>query len=245
MEPLLQIILATLLVSGLSLVGIFLSRNLKKHMVHRMVSFAAGALLGAAFLDLIPEGVEASSPDVFFYYVLSGFFLSFILERFIFWYHCHEGVCKVHPFNYLSLIGDALHNFLDGIIIAVAFMTDTTLGITATVAIIFHEIPQELGEYFILLHGGFSRAKALAYNFLSAVTAIVGALFTYFFLGSEPAFVPILVGLAAGQFIYIAATDLVPELKKIPTHKESLIHFLLIVFGVVAIALAKTFFGGH
>ncbi len=237
-----EIILATLVVSLLSLVGIFLTRKMAKTTTHRMVSFAAGALLGAAFLDLIPEGVEASSPDIFFYYVLSGFFLSFILERFIFWYHCHEGVCKVHPFNYLSLIGDALHNFLDGIIIAAAFMADTTLGITSTIAIMFHEIPQELGEYFLLLHGGFSKGKALFYNFLSALTAVLGALLTYFFLGGEPAFTTTLVGIAAGGFIYIATTDLVPELKKLPTQKESVIHFLLILVGVASIALVRIFF---
>lgn len=210
-----------------------------------MVSFAAGALLGAAFLDLIPEGVEESNPDVFFYYVLGGFFLFFILERFIFWYHCHEGVCKVHPFSYLSLLGDALHNFLDGIIIAAAFMTSGVIGWTTTFAIILHEIPQEIGDYFVLIHGGFSKSKALFYNFLSAITSIFGALLTYFFLGGEPTFAPILVGVAAGGFIYIAASDLVPELKKLPSHRESIFHFLLIILGVAGISFAKIVFGGH
>jgi len=235
MEVLYQILAATIGVSLLSLIGLLITRGVKREQMHILVSFAAGTLLGAAFLHLIPEG--AAQPN-FFYYVVGGFLAFFLLEKVIFWYHCHDVDCKHknHPVTYLTLIGDGLHNFTDGIIIAAAFMSNYALGITATIAIIFHEIPQEIGDYAILINGGFTRMKALAANLASALLSVVGALLTFYYLKDAPQLIPYLIGLASGGFVYIAAADLVPEIHKIIDVKESLIHFTFMVLGVVLMA---------
>ncbi|MFQ5620612.1 MAG: ZIP family metal transporter [Candidatus Nanoarchaeia archaeon] len=241
MELVYQILLATIGVSLISLIGVFITSSLKKEPMHLMVSFAAGALLGAAFLDLIPEGLEHVKDDsLFFYYLLGGFLLFFVLEKFIYWYHCHEGKCHKHPFSYLSLIGDIMHNFLDGIIIAVAFMTNATLGLTTTLAIISHEIPQEIGDYFILRAGGFSRKNALLANFFTALTAVLGGMLAYSFFG-DPEWAGTLVAFAAGGFVYIAAADLVPEIHKVHGKRESALHFVFLVLGIAVIGAAKVF----
>ena len=230
-----DILLATIAISLISLLGIIFTERVAKRYMCLMVSFAAGALLGAAFLDLIPEAIEDGAGHEFFMFILGGFLLFFILEKFIYWWHCHEGECDIHPFSYLALLGDAFHNFLDGVIIAATFMANPALGWTTTFAVGMHEIPQELGDYAILRHGGFSKLKALGFNFLSAVFAVVGALITYFGLQGSGEFQHIVIALAAGGFIYIAAADLVPEIHKVHDSRESLIHFAFLVLGMLAV----------
>ncbi|MBD3249438.1 hypothetical protein GF336_05315 [Candidatus Woesearchaeota archaeon] len=139
-----------------------------------------------------------------------------MIEKFLHWHHCHKGKCDIHTFTYMNLIGDGVHNFIDGLIIAASFSVDISFGVITTIAVIAHEIPQEIGDFGVLVYGGFGRLKALAFNFLSAVTAIIGAVIGYLISGSVEGFVPFLLPFAAGGFIYIAASDLVPEL-----HKES------------------------
>ena len=165
--------------------------------------------------------------------------LFFVLEKFLYWYHCHKGKCDVHTFQYLNLFGDGIHNFLDGVIIAATFMTDTGLGVVTTAAVIFHEVPQELGDFGVLIYGGFSPKKALFYNFLSALTAFLGALVAFYF-GLSDGHTSFLVALAAGGFIYIAAADLLPELQRQKKdQKAGWGRVVALLSGVVLIALLE------
>jgi zinc and cadmium transporter len=173
-----------------------------------------------------------------FFYVILGIVSFFAMEKFLYWRHCHEEECPIHMFVYLNLVGDGIHNFIDGMIIAATFMLSFSLGFATTLAVIFHEIPQEIGDFGILIYGGLSKRKALTYNFISAVTAILGAMITYFsayLQGIETLLVPF----AAGGFIYIAATDLMPELHKKRSGSESLIQLLFILLGIGLMAYLK------
>jgi zinc and cadmium transporter len=234
MHILVAILGSVFVVSVISLVGI-LALALKEKMLEKvlfvLIALAAGTLLGAAFLDLIPEAIEEGGEGVLLY-VLSGVVAFFILERFVFWHHCHEGKCDIHAFSYLNLVGDGVHNFIDGMVIAAAYLTSVPVGIIATIAIIAHEIPQEIGDFGILVYGGFSRLKALFYNFLSAVTAFAGAILTYFFAPYIESSVSVLLAFAAGGFIYIATADLMPELRKELEIKRSFIQLALLILGI-------------
>lgn len=211
---LLTIIAAALVESAASFAGGFLvifKDSFARVFAHRVLGFAIGALIGVSFFDLIPEALEAVGADTTFLYVIGGIVLFFILERFLFWYHCHDGKCDVHTFTYLILLGDAVHNFIDGVIISLSFLTSVPVGIAATVAVALHEIPQEVADFGVLIAGGYSRMKALWYNFLISLTTILGALVAYF-LGSQVQNVlPYAAALIAGNFLYIALTDLMPE----------------------------------
>src|SRR3989344_206815 len=197
---------AAIVESLVSLIGrlfVFWKEEAVRKATHRFISFAVGALLGVVFLDLLPEAVEIEKPDTLFMAALIGFVVFFILERFLWWYHCHDGECPVHAMGYLVLIGDALHNFIDGVVIAVAFLADFRLGILTSVAVIFHELPQEISDFVVLLHSGFSRSKALLYNFLIALATVAGALLAYVFRGSLENTLGIALGIVAGNFLYI------------------------------------------
>ncbi|MBN2421748.1 ZIP family metal transporter [Candidatus Woesearchaeota archaeon] len=198
-----------------------------------LVGFSAGALIGGAFLHLIPEIIEECDCTYIFLFVISGIMVFFILERILFWHHCHEGVCDVHTFTYMNLIGDGIHNFIDGIVIATTFKLNINLGMITTLMIMAHELPQEIGDFAVLLHGGFSKSKALLFNFISAVTAIFGAVFGYFFSSTMENFSTFLLPFAAGGFIYIAMSDLIPELHKEQKLSKSMIHFMLFTIGIV------------
>ncbi|MFH1678081.1 MAG: ZIP family metal transporter, partial [Candidatus Omnitrophota bacterium] len=207
---------ASIVVSLISLLGIF-SLLLKEKALNKililLVGFGAGGLIGGAFLHLLPEAIESSNDSsTVFIYTIVGFIIFFVLEKYLFWRHCHSGKCAIHAFTYLNLIGDAIHNFIDGLIIGAGFLIDIKVGIAATVAIILHEIPQELGDFAVLLYGGFSKFKALAFNFLSAATAILGTILGFVFASRVEGFANALLPLAAGGFIYIASCDLIPEL---------------------------------
>lgn len=248
MSVLLQILVSVFVVSLISILGIliFLRKKTLNKILFYLVSFAAGSMLGAAFLDLLPEALEKGYNDTIPILILLGILLSFVLEKFLNWHHHHTGHEheEVHAFTYLNLIGDALHNFVDGVVIAVSFMSNTALGITATIAIIAHEIPQEIGDFSILIYGGFSKAKALAYNFLSALVAVFGALLAYFYSPIIESASTYMMAFAVGGFIYIAGTDLIPEIQKEKDLKKSFMQLILMFIGIALIWLVGRVFEG-
>lgn len=244
-KTLLIIILSVLVVSLVSFIGIItlaMKKSLNK-ILRILVSFAAGSMAGAAFLVLLPEAVEAGSSQSVFTFMFLGIIAFFVLENFLHWYHCHKGNCKAHRFTYLNLIGDGFHNFLDGMVIAASYLVNLPLGIVTTIAVIFHEIPQEIGDFGILVYGGFTRIKALFYNFISALTAMIGALFVYFFKFGIANYYALLVAFAAGSFIYMATADLIPELHKETKIKKSVVQLILFLIGVFLIWFIGTAFG--
>lgn len=228
---------AVLIVSLISLVGIFtlaIKLDVLKKFLLVMVSFSAGALLGGAFFHLLPEAASHGFTVNIAFYVLCGIISFFVLESLIHWRHCHIPTSDdhPHPFVFMNLIGDGLHNFIDGMIIAGSFIVSVPLGISTTLAVIFHEIPQEIGEYGVLVHGGFSRGKALFYNFMSALAAIVGALLVLSLNMKAADISTFLVPFTAGGFIYIATSDLFPEMQKEPCAKNISFRLLALLLGL-------------
>ncbi len=240
------ILVSVFIVSLVSFVGIltlYLRPRLLDKILFGLVSFAAGALLGAAFLDLLPEALEETGKIVFVY-ALIGIIIFYMIETFLYWYHCHYGHHhhhhhKVHPFAWLNLIGDGVHNFVDGMIIAAAYLASMPVGIAATVAVILHEIPQELGDFGILVFGGISRGKALFLNFLSALTAVLGAIVVYFFSITVENLSNFLVPFAAGGFIYIASADLLPELHKERNVNKAFTQLFFFLIGIAVLWVMK------
>jgi len=247
MPTLIQIIIASVIISSLSLGGAFIL-VLGQSRLHRLnlvlVALAAGTMMGGAFFHLIPEGVEELAPRLVGLIVVLGFLIFFVLEKLFHWHHCHHQEVDDHFYQalhqktkrrkslgYLNLSVDLLHNFIDGLVIAAAFMVSTEVGVATTLAVAMHEIPQELGDFGVLLHAGFAPAKALLLNFLSAWTALLGALLGYFFL-KDTNLVIYLLPLTAGGFLYIAASDLIPEIKHQATLKASLSLLLVFVLGL-------------
>jgi zinc and cadmium transporter len=230
-------ICASIAVSLISLIGIFsllLKKGLLEKVLILLVAFSAGGLIGGAFLHLLPEALEkADSSFGIFVCVIAGFIFFFILEKYLYWRHCHKGKCEIHAFAYLNLIGDGIHNAIDGLIIGASFAADLKIGIVTATAIILHEIPQELGDFGVLIYGGLSKFKALSYNFLSASLAIAGTVLGYAFASRAGNFSNLLLPLAAGGFIYIASCDLIPELHKQPDIKESTVSMLLFLLGIL------------
>ena len=228
-----------------------------------MVSFAIGALLGAAFLGLLPHALlspHAEDLHDITLTVLVGILVFFLLEKLVLWRHCHSFECEVHgadeldnenhhhsraddkaaPAGSLVLIGDGVHNFVDGVLIAAAFLTDIYLGIVTALAVAAHEIPQELGDFAILLQSGYSRTKALVFNLLISLTTVIGAVVAYVSLSSAQALLPYVLAIAASSFIYVAVADLIPGLHKRVAPKESLQQISLITLGVVVIYIAHS-----
>lgn len=234
---LVYILTSIIIVSLVSLIGI-LTLSLRKKIFDEilliLVAFAAGSMLGAAFFDLIPEAINELKTNATMSFILAGIILFFIIERVIHWHHFHEE-CEIHPVSYLVLVGDGVHNFGDGIIIAASFLINTHLGIISTLAILLHEIPQELGDFAILIKSGFSKAKALFYNFLSAITAIIGGVLTYFASNTVEWIIPYLISTAAGGFIYIAVADLLPGLHKETNNKKMLLQLAFLIIGILFI----------
>ena len=218
-----------------------------------MVSFAIGALLGAAFLGLLPhalEGPGVSGGHTIMAAVLIGLLVFFMLEKMVLWRHCHTHECESHnpdpshgassAAGHLILIGDGIHNFVDGVLIAAAFLTDIHLGVITSLAVVAHEIPQELGDFAILLHSGFSRRKALLYNALSGLTTVIGGVLAYYSLSHAQHVVPYVLAIAASSFIYIAVADLIPGLHKRLELTVTLSQAVLILSGVAVIYLAHS-----
>ncbi|HLC73623.1 MAG TPA: ZIP family metal transporter, partial [Candidatus Nanoarchaeia archaeon] len=215
-ESLFYTILSVLIVSLISFIGVFTlsisTKKLNKILLY-FVSFAAGALLGDVFIHLIPELIEE---NIFTlktsFFILGGILLFFVIEKIVHWQHCHipQNGGHSHPFVVTNLIGDGVHNFLDGLIIGASYLVNIPVGIATTVAVIFHEIPQEIGDFGVLLHGGFSKSKALLFNFLTALTAIVGGVIAVFASNIVPSITDYIIPIAIGGFIYIAGSDLIP-----------------------------------
>ena len=231
-------IFSVFIVSLISLIGVFTLglkvENLKKILIY-LISFSAGALLGDVFIHLIPETVKSGFTLLTSLYILFGIILFFALEKIVRWRHCHMPITKqhVHPFAYMSLFGDALHNSIDGMAIAASYIISIPVGIATTLAVIFHEIPQEIGNFGILVHGGFSKQKALFINFLTALTAFLGA-FVAFWLSSlvnnvELFFIPLTIG----GFIYVAGSDLIPELHKENEIKQAFFQLVAFLAGIL------------
>jgi len=241
MNDLIVILASVTSISLVAFIGILfigLKENLLRRALMALVGFASGTLLGGALLHLLPEVSAKMDETTMFYYVILGIVSFFAMEKFFYWRHCHEEECPVHMFVYLNLVGDGIHNFIDGMVIAATFMLRFDLGFTTTLAVLFHEIPQEIGDFGVLVYGGFSKKKALTYNFISAITAILGATATYF-LTYLQSIETLLVPFAAGGFIYIAATDLMPELHKKFQAVGSLVQLLAIVLGIGLMAYLK------
>ena len=238
------ILASTFLVSLISLIGIFtlaIKDNLLQKILFGFIGFSAGALIGGAFLHILPEALEKAKSTVVFYYLILGIVLFFLMERYFYWRHCHNGVCEIHAFTYLNLVGDGFHNFIDGMVIAASFIVSLKLGIVTTLAVILHEIPQELGDFGVLVYGGFSKQKALVYNFISALMAIFGAIIGYFISDFAKGFSNFILPLTAGGFIYIASSDLIPEIHKEKNLRRSTLAFVAFLLGIILMALAKQF----
>ncbi len=238
------ILASTFLVSLISLIGIFtltIKDNLLQKILFGFIGFSAGALIGGAFLHILPEALEKAKSTVVFYYLILGIVLFFLMEKYLHWRHCHNGVCEIHAFTYLNLVGDGFHNFIDGMVIAASFIVSLKLGIVTTLAVILHEIPQELGDFGVLVYGGFSKQKALVYNFISALMAIFGAIIGYFISDFAKGFSNFILPLTAGGFIYIASSDLIPEIHKENNLRRSNLAFIAFLLGIILMALAKQF----
>lgn len=242
-EVWLYTIFSVLIVSTISLVGvIMLSVNMErlKKILLFLVSFAAGSLLGGAFLHLLPHVFEESeNVKIATSIILLGIVLFFILEKFLYWRHCHIPTSDdhPHPVGINNLIGDGFHNLIDGMIIAGAYMVSIPVGIATTVAVLLHEIPQEIGDFSILIHAGYTKKKALLFNFLSALTAIIGAVLTLLIGSSIEKVHEYLIPFTIGGFIYIATADLIPELKKETDLKKSWFQLVSFILGIGIMAL--------
>ncbi len=242
MAGLLPILVSVVIVSLVSFIGI-LTLSVKKKLLEKIlviiVALGAGTLIGGAVFELIPEAIELGGAASSLY-ITSGIILFFVIERFVHWHHHHthgdheqhhEG--KIKPFAYLNLFGEAVHNFLDGTIIAASYLTSFELGLVSTIAIIFHEMPQEIGDFGILVYGGFPVRRALFYNFLIALTAVLGALVVFAAAGAVEGLSPILLAIAGGGFLYIALSNLIPEINKETNTKKLLASTIFLIIGVV------------
>lgn len=241
MQTLIYILTATGIISLISFIGVFsliIKENLFQKALMVLVSFSAGALMGGAFLHLLPEAAHELKDKeggiiLTLFLLLFGFCIFFALEQFINWHkHDTKGHREVKPFSYLILVSDALHNFIDGLVIAAAFIISAPLGIATSIAVLAHEIPQEVGDFAILIYGGFKKGKALLLNFFSALSAVLGGVLGFLLSGAFQEYIIYFLPFAAGNFLYIAASDLIPEIKHKTDNKSSIIHFLVFLLGI-------------
>ena len=249
-------IVAACFAGGLLSVGLAaaFALTVRASWVPMLVSYAIGALLGAALLEVIPHAFERVDAHTAALTILAGIFVFFILEKLVLWRHCHTEDCEAHDHHaeahdhgrsgMLILVGDTVHNFIDGVLIAAAFLESTQLGVITAIAIFAHEIPQEVGDFLILLHSGYSKARALVMNMVSSLASLVGGVLGYFALQSFTGAVPILLGIVAASMIYVAVADLIPGLHKRTELRSTLSQAVLIALGVGSIALARWAIGG-
>jgi len=241
----LSALISVFVVSLISLIGIFslaIKEDKLREILFFLVSFSTGTLLASAIFHLIPEAVEEMGFGKKLSFCLIGGILTFfILEKFIRWRHCHILTSKdhPHPIGYMNLIGDAFHNFLDGMMIAAAYLVNNSLGLITTLAVISHEIPQEIGDFGILLHAGFSKKRALLFNFASALFAVFGCLITFLMNNFMVGFSWLLVPFTAGGFIYLTGSDLIPELHRETNIKKSFFQLLGIILGICLMFILK------
>jgi zinc and cadmium transporter len=241
---LVQIVIACLVGSLVSLaIAGFAAFRVKAHWIPTFVSFAVGALLGAVFLDILPHAFEESKhPGRVAAFILAGIMVFFVLEKMLLWRHHHHGDEGVHEHDhgrsgYMIVVGDSFHNFTDGVIIASAFLADVKLGLVTALAIIAHEIPQEIGDFLVLLHSGFSKRKALALNALTGLAMVGGALTGFFMLREVSAWIPEVLAIAAASMIYVSVADLIPGLHRRTALRESLLQIIFIALGIGLIGM--------
>jgi len=231
--------ISVLVVSSVSLVGLFMlsvKDELLRKYIFIFISLAIGALLGDAFIHLIPEALENSLNTVFpSVLIIFGIFIFFILEKFLHWHHHGEDKDEphIHPTGKLVLLSDGVHNLIDGIAIGISFIVSVPVGVATTIAVILHEIPQEIGDFMVLLHSGYSKKRALWLNFLSALTALFGVVIAFILGESGKNFSLWIVPITAGGFIYIAVADLIPELHKTKEIKHSISQVIAVIVGVL------------
>lgn len=242
MTTLIWILLSTFSIALIAWIGVlflFVKEDFLRKIILYLVSFSAGALIGGAFLHLLPESIEKlENQQSVFLFVILGFSIFFLLEQFIHWHHCHKMPSEHQkPFTYLVLISDSVHNFIDGIVMGSAFCFDVRTGIITWLVIAAHEIPQELGDFGVLIHGGWKKIKALMFNFISAFTVVIGGVVAYFI--SSKINIAYLLAFAAGSFIYIASSDLIPEIKHHNSMKKNLLHFLFFLLGILFILVLR------
>ncbi len=235
MTILAKIILANLIISAGSLIGV-LTLTIKHKQLDKiimlLVAFSAGTLMGGAFLHLIPEAAESLEVSLVMSLTVISFIIFYLIEKVFHWRHCHKDNCDVHAFGMLNLIGDGIHNFIDGLVIAGSFVIDPNLGIVTAFAVAAHEIPQELGDFGVLLHAGFSKTKALVANVGVALTSVMGGIIGYFLASHNELMSIYLLPIAAGGFLYISASDLLPELRKETNVTKSFLTFGLYLLGI-------------
>jgi zinc and cadmium transporter len=255
MSTLTWIVAASLLGGVLSVVSAaFVALNARTAWIPMLVSYAIGAMLGAVFLEILPHAFRAaSSIESMAATVLFGILLFFVLEKLVLWRHCHGDECEIHAphedlhghdhdhgrSGMMIMVGDTFHNFVDGILIAAAFMIDIKLGAVTALAIIAHEIPQEVGDFLILLHSGYSKKHALLFNLFSSLATVVGGLIAYFALQTVQSWIPAILGLAASSMLYVAVADLIPGLHKRTELKATIQQVALIGLGISSIWLVK------
>jgi zinc and cadmium transporter len=235
-----------------------LSLSFRISWVPMLVSYAIGALLGAAFLEVIPHAFEKGDAHEVALTILAGIFVFFILEKLLLWRHCHTEHCEVHDphasgahpgahdhgrSGAIIVVGDTVHNFVDGVLIAAAFLQSTELGVVTAIAIIAHEIPQEMGDFLILLHSGYSRARALAMNLVSSVATVVGGVAGYYALQFMVELEAILLGVVAASMIYVAVADLIPGLHRRPELRDTAMQTVLIALGIGSIGIVGALLG--
>ncbi len=241
MDVILLILIVCAINGAVAFIGafsLFLSRKTFDNVLFFLISFSAGVLLSGAFFHLISESIDLSGTFETFKFVFFGFAGFFLLERVFYWHHCHDKECKSHPIGKLILIGDTLHNFIDGVIIAASFFVSPELGLLTSMIIILHEIPQELGDFAVLVYSGMERKRALLLNFFSQLACFAGA-GVGIALAGITSFIGVLLPVAAGGFVYIAASDLIPELHKERELKKSMLSFLIFLLGAVLIAAIR------
>lgn len=247
-SPILYALASVTIVSLISLVGIFvlsLQERFLNRMLFVLVSLSAGALFGDAIIHLIPEALEnVASPALTSFVILSGIITFLVFEKFLRWRHEHgaeeEDIRKgmdpehthIKPVGHLVLFSDGVHNFIDGVIIGASYLVSIEVGIATTIAIVLHEIPQEIGDFALLIHAGFTKRKALFMNFLTALSAILGTIFVLVLSTSIEKIIPFAIAFAAGSFLYIAGSDLIPEIHKTRDVKKSIIQFIAILVGI-------------
>lgn len=236
--------------ASLILVVILLSvKNVAGRFSLSLTSFAAGALLTAAFMDLLPEALEKNHPNNILPVTLTGMIVFFILERSLLWYHHHHGEeggevkGEKKPVVYLLMIGDSLHNFLDGAVIGGSFLISIPLGIVTSMAVFFHEIPHEIGDFGALLHEGLSYRQVVLYNALSGLAALAGAVLSFYFLSNLTSLVPFILAFAAGNFIYISASDLIPEIHRAFEKEKAIVQTTFFMIGIAVIWATTKFLG--
>lgn len=230
-----------------------LALTLRASWVPMLVSFAIGALLGAAFLEVIPHAFEHGDVHTTAAAILGGIFGFFVLEKLLLWRHCHTEDCEAHDRHAepndrgraatLIVAGDTAHNFVDGVLIAAAFLQSTELGVVTALAIVAHEIPQEVGDFLILLHSGWSRARALAVNLASSLATLVGGVLGYFALPVLEGWEPVMLGIVAASMIYVAVADLIPGLHRRPELHATFAQVALIGLGIGSVVLAGALVG--